>query len=101
MKNMWANINSLITKSCKDKEIKEIIVNGVKIQDKQKIVNEFNKFYVSVGPELAASIDTHNKKPFTDYLTKTITSSFNFHLYELEDTEKMIKKPQNKGVFWQ
>ena len=37
MKNMWKNINSLITKSCKGKEIKEIVVNGQKIQDKQQI----------------------------------------------------------------
>ena len=99
MKNMWANINSLITKSCKGKEIKEIIVNGIKIQDKQQIVNEFNKFYVNVGPDLAATIDTHNKKPFTDYLTKNITSSFSFHLYELEDTEKIIKSLKTKDSF--
>ena len=99
MKNMWANINKLITKSCKGKEIKEIIVNGHKIQDKQEIVNEFNKFYVNVGPDLAATIDTHNKKPFNDYLTKTITSSFNFHLYELEDTEKLIKSLKTKESF--
>ena len=99
MKNMWANINKLITKSCKGKEIKEIIVKGQKIQDKQQIVNEFNNFYVNVGPKLAATIDTHNKKPFTDYLTKTITTSFNFHLYELEDTEKLIKSLKTKDSF--
>ena len=54
---------------------------------------------MNVGPDLASSIDTHNKKPFTDYLTKTITSSFNFNLYELEDTEKIIKSLKTKESF--
>ena len=98
IKNTWVNINKLISKSSM-KEIKQIMVNGNKINDKQKIANEFNNFFANIGAKLASSIDTSNKKPYKHYLTKNILTSFNFELYELEDTEKLIKSLKTKVSF--
>ena len=90
IKNTWKHINGLISKRTR-KEIKQLLINGQKVEDKQQIANEFNTFFANIGSKLASSINTNNKKPYNHYLTKTIFCSFNFELYEPEDTLKIIK----------
>ena len=98
IKNTWKNINGLISKSNR-KDIRQLLVNGKKVEDKQQIANEFNTFFANIGAKLASSIDTQNKKPYNHYLTKTIMTSFHFELYEVEDTEKIIKSLKTKDSF--
>ena len=90
IKNTWKNISSLISKSSKS-EIRQITVNGTKIKEKQKMADEFNSFFANIGNKLASTIDTHNKKPYNSYLTKTILTSFNFELLTNETTSKILK----------
>ena len=97
MKNTWKNISSLLSKSNKNtNSIKTIKVNGKDSQDKTKIANAFNDFFVNVGPKLAASIDTSNKRPFNSYLTKRILTSFNFSLMDIDSTSKVINSLKTK-----
>ena len=98
IKNTWKNINKLITKSSV-KEIKQLRVNGNKIDCGQQIADEFNKFFANIGSKLASTINTQNKKPFNHYLKKNILSSFTFELYEIEDTDKLIKSLKTKDSF--
>ena len=98
IKNTWKNINNLISKSNR-KEIRQLVINGEKVDDKQRIADEFNIFFANIGAKLASSIDTNNKKPYNHYLNKTITTNFDFKLYEIEDTEKLIKSLKSKDSF--
>ena len=98
IRNTWKNINALISKSSV-KEIKQLRINGTKIDDKQQITDEFNSFFSNIGAKLASSIDTHNKKPFNHFLKKNILTQFKFELFELEDTEKLIKSLKTKDSF--
>ena len=98
IRNTWKNINALISKSSV-KEIKQLRINGTIIDDKQQIVEEFNSFFSNIGAKLASSIETQNKKPFNHYLKKNILSSFEFEIFEIEDTEKLIKSLKTKDSF--
>ena len=75
IKNTWKNINGLISKSNR-KEIRQLLINGKKVEDKQQIADEFNTFFANIGAKLASTIDTQNKKPYDYYLNKTISTSF-------------------------
>ena len=97
MKNTWKVISGILNKSNKKKSpIRQIFIDGKKTDDMKKIANGFNSFFVNIGPNLAKIIDTSNKKVFTSYLTKSITSSFNFSLINEEDTLKIISSLKTK-----
>ena len=70
--------------------------HGKAVTDKSEIVNIFNNFFVNIGPELSSKIVTQDKKPFTSYLKKNITSVFEFSFVEEDATAKIIKSLKNK-----
>ena len=43
-------------------------VNGRNIFEKSEIANEFNRYFVNIGPELANSLDSDGKLGFASYL---------------------------------
>ena len=56
-KKMWRIINEILKKQKnKGSIITHININGVKTYDSQKIVNEFGKFYSTIGQNLATKI---------------------------------------------
>ena len=90
IKNTWKTISELINKSKGNKvPIKKIIVDDTPITDKAKIANEFNQFFVNIGPNLASKISTTNKKPYTSYLKRTVESTFCFSPIDTEQTLKV------------
>ena len=97
MKNTWKHISTLLSKSNKNKgNIKQLLVNGVIIKDTQMIADRFNTFFANVGYNLASTIDTNNKKPFTSYLNTVIHTSFDFNLLTQDDTTKLVKSLKTK-----
>ena len=91
------NISGILNKCNKKKcPIWQIFINDKKTDDNKKIANGLNSFFVNIGPNLAKLIDTSNKKVFTSYLTKSITSSFNFSLINEEHTLKIISSLKTK-----
>ena len=103
IKNTWKHISSLITKSSR-KEISQIRIKikvsgkdtEIKIKDKLTMANEFNNFYANIGPQLASSIDTNNKRPFDSYMNNPATTAFNFKHYTTDDTQKIIDSLKTK-----
>ena len=95
LKLTWKNINGLISKQTK-KDIHQIKINDETITDQQRIADEFNHFFANIGTKLASKIDSTNKKPYGTYLNKVIHSKFNFCLYDLDDTAKVIKSLKTK-----
>ena len=91
IKNNWRTISDILCKSSKkNSSIKEISLDGNLIKDYKLIADNFNEFFVNIGPNLA------NKKPYSSYLNKIITSSFHFEkmakivpLHKKEDTLSM------------
>ena len=44
--------------------------------DQRKIANEFNKYFVQIGPQLAENININTQKSFKDYLSNKMTQFF-------------------------
>ena len=97
IKKTWQNISKILNKSSRNKnEIKQIKLHGKNLTDKSEIADAFNNFFVQIGPELSEKIDTQNKKPYTAYLNKSITSTFNFSLMDEGSTMKILQSLKNK-----
>ena len=60
VKKTWSVLNEIIKKKRHNANLQDKFIgkNGEIITDKNKIANGFNKFFVEVGPKLAASINT-------------------------------------------
>ena len=71
-------------------------VNGKNIFDKTDIANGFNKYFTSIGPDLAASLDTHGKPGYASYLGPKPTSRFRFHSINTETISKLINNLPSK-----
>ena len=67
------------------------------ITDKQIIANNFNNFFVNIGPSLSKEITAPSNKSFRDYLTKTYQSTFEFETVHEETIIKHINELKNKN----
>ena len=70
-------------------------INDEVITDKQIITNNFNIFFVNIGPSLSKEIKAPSN--FRDYLTKTYQSTFDFKTVHEETIIKHINKLKNKN----
>ena len=64
-----------------------------------KVANEFNKFFVNIGPNLAERINTSSTQNFKDYLNATINNSFQFNNISLQDIIKIIDNLKSKTSY--
>ena len=53
IKGTWHLLKNIMNKNHNPDSINEILVNGVKITDPNQIADNFNDFFVNVGPNLA------------------------------------------------
>ena len=91
IKNTWDTIKTAINKRRHKSKFPEFFkVNNTAIFDKTEISNQFNKYFINIGPELADSLDTSGKAPFTSYLGPSTEHRFSFRLINQADIEKLI-----------
>ena len=74
-KKKWSVINELLGRKQGSEGLDEIVVDGLSINDKQKITDEFNSYFHSV-PHIVRSHLPPPTTNFYDYLTGTYSSSF-------------------------
>jgi hypothetical protein len=74
MSKTWQLLNKMTNRSTSSKQITQIEVNNQNISDPIVIAEQFNKFFVNVGPELAKKILPSNKKP-TEFLKGSFSKS--------------------------
>ena len=87
MKKTWKQINEILQKKKKTADLPKYFLNNDKIiTENIDIANCFNNFFVNIGPTLANAINTPPNKSYRDFLTQTITSSFNFSMVSEEET---------------
>ena len=54
------------------------MINGVFVSDNNITANEFNKYFVNIGPKLASKITQSPNMSFNDYLTYPSISNLTF-----------------------
>ena len=78
MKETWRNINNLLYKNKrKEKETSHFIYENEIINDKKRIANNFNNFFVEIGPKLANNIKSgeNNIRP-SEYIKARNNNNF-------------------------
>ena len=56
MRKTWKLINQTMGKKPKQSKIDKPVVNNQSITDNNKLANEFNEFFVNIGPSLSNEI---------------------------------------------
>lgn len=77
LKRSWKIMKELIGMDTSHKLQKEFIVNGVSMSDPLAIANEFNNYFVNIGPSLANNIPPVSRQP-TDYISHSPAHSLFF-----------------------
>ena len=99
MKKTWQNIKNILNKSKpKSKFPQYFTINGSSVSNPSVIANEFNKYFTSIGPELADKIPTPPGNNFRKHLMKIhCHSKFTFQQCTLESTIKVIHSLKSKS----
>lgn len=97
IKKTWSILNNLLrskNKNCKYPDTFES--NGKKFSNKLDIANEFNKFFVNIGPKLANDIKKPDQGSIFDYLCNT--NSYSMFLLSTDDSEiiSIVNNMKNK-----
>ena len=97
IKATWRSINLVLKRNSSPSSYpREFIINGKSESDKQIIANEFNKYYVNVGPNLAQQIVPPPNTTFRQYLDRPPDSEFSFNLVSSRTVLKVINSLQSK-----
>ena len=89
IKETWSVLNHLLGRGKKTSTLCDFVVkNNAKITNTNEIANEFNDFYINVGPNLAKNIDSANLDiQFNDYIKNIDTDN---SMFVLPTTESEI-----------
>ena len=97
IKKTWETIKTAINKRRHKSKYPEFFTVGTEnIFDKTDISNEFNRYFTSIGPELANSLDSHGKPSFSSYLGPKVRTRFTFRTTSTEEITKLINNLPNK-----
>ena len=76
LKATWKLIGTLIKRKTKRQaSLSRIIMNSKTFTNKLDIAEQFDKYFISIGPSLASTIDHYDEEP-TKYINKSTVSSF-------------------------
>lgn len=93
MKKTWKSINEILNKKPKSIRFPDYFkINNQVITDKNTIAEEFNRFFINIGEQLASTIVHDPTENFTDYLTENITSTFEFSTVGETEISEIIGK---------
>ena len=95
MKSTWTMIKEIINKSTTDSNHPVTFrINDTEQNDPNVIADEFNKFFVEIGPKLASNMQTSLN--FGDYLLRPPNTTFNFHNVNENTVSKIIDRLKPK-----
>ena len=101
IRKTWKTINTILNRNKRANNFpSHIISNNKKITNKQEIVDVLNRYFCSIGQELADKIP-EGSRSYSYYLKKHINSIFSFSMVDTKTVEKMLKdfKPKtSKGL---
>ena len=87
----WSTINDVLArKKVKNTFPDFFLVKNHQVTNKQFLANEFNDFFTGIGPKLSEQIQPLDNLDYKSFLTKIITSEFNFQEVNENDVIKEI-----------
>ena len=99
IKKTWGMIKDILNKNKQKDELPiEFSINGVLESNTVKIADEFNKYFVNIGPSLASKIVQPERNTFKDYLTCPFSEEFQFQLINSNTVRKTINSLKTKST---
>ena len=100
VKKTWSTINDIIGKTKKASDFpRYFLINGQQIDDNLTIAEEFNQFFVNVGPKLAESIQAPPLSSFEEYLGDPKNKRFEFQAISIEAVMQAIDSLKPKTSY--
>jgi hypothetical protein len=97
IRKTWKTINDVLGRVPKSVENpKYFTVNNETVTNPESIANEFNKYFVNIGSELANKIIMPDNKNYKDYLTNPVETVFEFKNTNGDEVVKIIDKLKPK-----
>ena len=93
LKNTWKLLKQVVNKGGKSSSIDKLKIKETEIVDKQKISEEMNNYFASIGINLARNIPDGTTNP-TDFV-KQSNSTFKFKRIESTQVHNLIMKAVN------
>ena len=91
IKNTWITIKGILNRCDNNKSFpKHFLINNRYVSDPKSITNEFNKYYIEIGPKLASTIDPPSNRNYSDYLHSPSLNEFKFHNVDENTISKVI-----------
>ena len=75
------------------------MINNKYVDDKRKICESFNDFYINIGPKVSADIPIHNKSP-TSYINNHISDTIYLEPVTENEVENIIINLKNSSPGW-
>jgi hypothetical protein len=102
IRKTWQTINELLCKTKSNNEFPTYFIqNDLNITDSYKIADEFNKYFINVGPKLAENIVPPPNMSYINYLKNPIQNTFLFETTTVNEVIKIIdsmKPKTSRGV---
>ena len=99
-RKVWNVIRSTLPNSKPIKDIPDSLgTDRGTISDYQNIVDEFNKFFCSIGSNLANNFSNTSFKSFSTYLTKRVSSSIYLNIPNHTEIFNAIYSLKNNKAF--
>jgi len=102
MKKTWDTIKQIMnTSTQKSKFPLHFLIDNVPCSEPQEIANEFNKYFIEIGPSLAGKIPHLQNLAYSDYLTGNNIQNFSFQIVSETEVMKIIdglKPKTSRGV---
>ena len=73
--------------------------NGKLFTESLYMANQFNDYFINIGPSLAANIDVSQQNSHKDYLDTSLNHTFNFELINENQVLKIIDSLPNKSSY--
>ena len=99
LRKSWAVIKEIINKNRVAKEQSAFLIDNRLSEDKEKISNGFNKYFVEIGPTLEKKCPESNESPITWMRDRNAQSIFIVPTNEAE-LLKVIKSLKNCATGW-
>ena len=91
MKKTWTIINEVVNRKQAKKEFPDSFeIEGRRISNDKTIANEFNRYFIEIGPKLCQATEHTTVESYRDYLKKPLLPSFEFSPADVDDVRKAI-----------
>ena len=79
MRKTWSTINDILSRKNISKSIPNHFINGNEIiTEKKTIANNFNSYFINIGPNMAHEITNAHDSNFSHYLQEKLNVNFEF-----------------------